>query len=402
MKKHRCLLSLIIFIMFSFSLYSQSSALVLMNLDIEDEDLLNETKEQIVTQVKKELERKNLAYLDEVSIASIISDKKLSEDQLIEETVLYTLGKEAGVPVVITVEALEKESFLEFIVAAFDVEGEKALASNRKVSSSSVSRHIMINSSISSILDKLTGEYGIASIALEPKVRKITFISDQEGLEIYTDNGEYLGEIAQSILNVTDREFDIGTELLVVKKLFGYRDAYEVVTLDKERSTVTLEDLNKAQVLAFQMNWTYMQLLGLGTGIRYYPVPDWMFVSFDNYVYIQKDFSTDYGNESYHNDFRFLIGTYLFSGPESLFRFNVSIGGGVIFSYPYDRSETYYDYYLNLLNISLELNLADWSFYIRPELKIALNLDENSYLDGGLILSTESIPPITIGVLKKW
>jgi hypothetical protein len=373
-----------------------------MNLAIADEAVRDETSNQIKKQLTKELKRQNLSYEDEFLVSSTIEEMKLAGPLLIEKDMVYKLGNQAGVPVVITVEALEKEKFLQFTIKAYDIAGEREIVVDQKVSRTPVTRYIMINDSITFVTGKLTGDYGVVTLVKEPKVRKITFFSEHEGMRVFLANGEYLGEIAHSILNVTDREFEIGSELVLIKKLNGYRDGEEVILLEKDKLSVSLSDLVKTQVMALQLNWTYTQLLGVGAGLRYYPVADWMFLSFDNYVYIGKDFTTSNGSETFHNDFRILVGTYLWLGPDSPFRFNLSLGGGVIFTYPFDREGIFYDYYLNMLNISLELNYQDWSFYIRPELKISMGLGDNSLLDGGPILTANYIPPITVGVLKKW
>jgi len=402
MSSKKYLVILILLSVISFSLYSESAALVLMSLSITDEAEYNDTKVQIEKQIIKELKRQNLEYRDKSYVTSTISEMGLEGELLIEETAVYKLGKEADVPVVITVEAKEKENFLEFIIKAYDIEGNQEIASDRKVSRSSVTRYIMINSSISYVTDKITGEYGIESIIEDPKVRKITFIANQEGMKVYMPDGEYLGEIVHSILNVTDREFEIGTQLLITKKLKGHRDHEQLITLDDERSAVPLSDLIKAKTIGLEFNWTYMQLMGLGTGIRYYPIPDWMYVSFDSYFNLQKDFSASNGAETVHSDMRLLLGLYLGLGPEKIFRVSVSLGGGIILSYPLDRSGVYYDFYISPINISLELNFDDWSFYLRPEMKIALGIGDNSLHEGGIVLSDSNIPNISLGVLRKW
>lgn len=400
MKKNLLLIVYIAF--YSFSLFSQSAALILTYFEIADQSLLMETTEQIKKQLIAELDRQNLDYWDDTSVASAIRSKNLSGRALIEQETALDLGKIAQVPIVITVEVLDQETFLEFIITAWDVEGQKEIISDRKVSRSSITRYIMINTSIDYVADELTGEYGVAAFHRDPKVRKITFISNQEGMEIYMADGELLGEITHSILNVTDREFEIGTKLLITKKLNGYRVGEQYVFLDKEKSAVPLSDLKKAQILALETNWTYMQMMGIGSGLRYYPIADWMFVSFDSYFYLQKDFSTDYGNEILHSDMRLLAGLYLGFGPEKLFRISVSLGAGVILTLPVNQSTNYADFYINLLNVSFELNFDNWAFYLRPELKIALGLGENNLLEGGIIYSDYYIPPITLGVLRKW
>ncbi|MBI9098370.1 MAG: hypothetical protein JEY91_07820 [Spirochaetaceae bacterium] len=383
------------FILFSLTVYSQSAVLVLDYFEIEDEKLRTEISDQIQKQLTEELERVNLEYRDDSFVASAIRDKGLGSRQLIEEVTALELGRAADVPVVITVSAIDKTTFLEFVITAWGIESEK-------VSRSSVTGYIMINSSIAQIVKKLTGEYGIDSIPQELKVRKITFISNQEGMEIYMPDGELLGEITFSILNVTDREFDIGTKLLITKKLKGYREADQYIYLGREKTAVPLSDLKEVKSLALEFNYTFPQLMGAGSGIRFYPVPDWMFLSFDSYFYLQKDFSSPYGNEMTHSDFRFLAGIYIGFGPESLFRVNVSTGLGIILSYPLDRGGVYTDFYINALNITLELNFDDWSYYLRPELRFGIELGDNNLFDGKLFLSEVNVPVITLGVLRKW
>ena len=389
-------------LLFSLALCSQSAVLVLEYFEIEDEKLRTEISDQIQKQLTEELERVNLGYRDDSFVASTIRDKNLDRRQLIEEDTALELGSAAGVPVVITVEAIDKTTFLEFVITAWDIGTQKVIVSDRKVSRSSVTGYIMINSSIAQVVKKLTGEYGIDSIPQELKVRKITFISNQEGMEIYMPDGEFLGEITFSILNVTDREFEIGTKLLITKKLKGYREADQYIYLGREKSAVPLSDLKEVKSLALEFNYTFPQLMGAGSGIRFYPVPDWMFLSFDSYFYLQKDFSSPYGNEMTHSDFRFLAGIYIGFGPESLFRVNVSTGLGIILSYPLDRGGVYTDFYINALNITLELNFDDWSYYLRPELRIGIGLGDNNLFDGGLFLSEINVPVITLGVLRKW
>jgi hypothetical protein len=396
------LLTILYILIFSISLFSQSAALVLNYFDIADEKLKVETEEQLKKQLEEELDRQNLEYWDDSYVASAIRSKELTGRQLIDQATALELGQIAEVPVVITVEALERETFLEFIITAWDVEGQKEIANDRKVSRSSVTRYIMINASIDYIVDKLTGEYGIEIQAPDPKVRKITFISNQEGLEVYMPDGELLGEITHSVLNVTDREFEIGTKLLITKKLKGYRESEQYIFLNKEKSAVPLSDLKKAQTMALEFNWSYTQLMGVGSGFRYYPRADWMFVSFDSYFYLQRDFSTDFGTDITHSDMRLLAGLYLGFGPESIFRVNVSLGAGLIISYPIYRSDAYTDFYINPINIAMELNFEHWSFYLRPELKITLGIGDKNLHKGGIVLSDYNVPAITLGVLKKW
>ena len=192
MKNKKYLLTFIYILSFSMVIFSQAAALVLTHFDITDEELMKETQEQVTEQMQKELSRQNLEYWDDSYVASAIRNRELTSFDLMKQNVAIRLGKEAEVPVVITVQAYEKENFLEITISAWDVTGEQKIAEDRKVSRSSVTRFIMINSSISYVTDQLTGEYGIPSITEDPMVRKITFISNQEGLEVYMPDGEFL------------------------------------------------------------------------------------------------------------------------------------------------------------------------------------------------------------------
>ncbi len=402
MNKKRNFLLAVFFIVFPISVFSESEALVLTYIEIDDEAVKSDTEAQIFKQLKKELERQNMVFRDESYVASSIQELNLSGKSLISQDSVLQLGKTAGVAVCITIEVVEKGNLLEFIATAWDINGEKKIASDRKISRSSITKFIMINSSIAYITTQLTGESGVATVIEDVKVRKITFLSNQDGLEIYMPDGTLLGIITNSVLNITDVEYEIGTNLLIKKKLKKHRTDKQLIILDSAKSVVPLSNLEKAVTLAFDMNWTYMQLMGIGAGIRFYPIPDWAFFSLDNYFYVQKDFSTSSGTETIHDDIRFLFGVYIGIGPKSIFRVSVSTGFGVILSYPIHRAGVLVDVYANAVNVSLEINLEEWSFYLRPELKIAMGIGDNKLHEGGIIISEYNVPAITIGVIRKW
>ncbi|MBN2658300.1 MAG: hypothetical protein JXR86_14665 [Spirochaetales bacterium] len=402
MKKTAFLLIFIVSTAISFPLFGEQAALVLENISIGNEASLEKIKAQVREKLTEELERQNLLYRDETYVASAIASANNKPEEYDRSETVLQLGEAADVPVVLVVSVHEKGSLLEIAITAWDIAGKKAIATERSVSKSEITQYIMIDSSITRIVSKLTGEYGVQIAMEEPKVRKITFLSNQEGMEVYLSSGELLGTIIHSVLNVTDREYEIGTRLLIVKKLKGYRSSEQYVYLDRERSVAPLGDLVKAQTLALEFNWTYTQLMGAGTGIRFYPIPDWLYVSFDSYFYLQKDFSSDSGLEMTHNDLRLLGGLYLGLGPGSIFRVSASLGLGIIVSYPLNSNEVYFDTYINAVNLALELNLDDWSFYLRPELRIFLGIGESSLNKGGISLSEWNVPQISLGVMRKW
>ena len=402
MRKRVIYLIFFLFTVLTGSLFADQAALVLENITLPDEQASEKVRTQIREKMKEELERQNLQYLDQSSVALVMDAGSITADQFGDREIILQLGRSASVPVVLVVSVQERNSLMEVHITAWDINGEKEITSERNVSKSEVTQYIMINSSISKVVRKLTDEYGVDIVQKEPKVRKITFLSNQDGMKVYMANGDFLGEIDNSVLTITGVEYDIGTKLLIIKELDGYRPGEQYIFLDKEKSAVPLSDLVKAQNMALEFNWTYTQLMGVGTGFRFYPIPDWLYISFDSYFYLQEDFSTPSGLEMTHSDMRLLAGLYLGFGPENLFRISASLGLGFILSYPLNSDNLYFDTYINALNLALELNFDKWSLYLRPELRIALNIGNSSIYKGGIILNEWSIPHITLGVIRKW
>ena len=59
------------------------------------------------------------------------------------------------------------------------------------------------------------------------------------------------------------------------------------------------------------------------------------------------------------------------------------------------------DWYLNLINVILELNFRRWIVYTRTEGKYALDLGRNLLGQGWLSFS-QGPPPMTVGFMWKW
>ena len=149
-----------------------------------------------------------------------------------------------------------------------------------------------------------------------------------------------------------------------------------------------------------EFNWTAGQVLGFGVAQRYYLKPDLSYAAAELYNYVQTNFTESH--PLFHHDLRLLYGGYLFTGPDDVFRLGWSTGAGMILTwFTIPDQGLYADWYLNLINICLELNYRRWLVYLRAEGKYALGLGRNLLGQGWLSL-TKGPPPITVGFMWKW
>ena len=78
-----------------------------------------------------------------------------------------------------------------------------------------------------------------------------------------------------------------------------------------------------------------------------------------------------------------------------------SVGLGIVLSDSVVPRRFRTDFYLNVINTWLELNIQQWMFYVRVELKYGLDIGNNRW-GGGWQTFFGFLPPITFGVARKW
>lgn len=155
--------------------------------------------------------------------------------------------------------------------------------------------------------------------------------------------------------------------------------------------------------LETEAGWTAGQLIGAGVGFRAYPVPDWLFVCLSFYPYGQAPASST-GCWLFHLDSEILVGSYLFFPPDSFFRLGASAGVGFILSEVISGqidTMSYSDIYLNLLSAWAEMDLPPVSFFIRPELKLALGITSPNLLGTSFMLLGNAFVPVTLGATVR-
>jgi hypothetical protein len=235
-----------------------------------------------------------------------------------------------------------------------------------------------------------------------PVVEQIALLSEDEGAEIYLGDEGFVGRITDGRLVLPPIPFAIGAKVSIEKRMEEYHNAAETVKLKEPQMTIKLEPLRKKAYAATELNWTLGQLLGFGLAQRFYLVPDSSYFSAEHYFYVQHNFSDS--KPVFHHDLRVLFGGYLFAGPHSLLRFNLSTGFGLIVTYFALRDQPVYaDYYWNLVNVAFELNFRKYIFYIRSEQKYTLGIGPDSLLGRGwLSVFGEGPTAFTLGLARKW
>ena len=113
--------------------------------------------------------------------------------------------------------------------------------------------------------------------------------------------------------------------------------------------------------------------------MRWYVIPDTLFVGLDNYFYVQS-----YQNERqaiYHNDLRAMVGLYVLLPPTSPFRLGLATGFGTIVTDVFEA--TAFDLYVSLVDVWAQIEILDWLvLFMRSEVKWALG-NENNLLGAG-------------------
>jgi hypothetical protein len=188
-----------------------------------------------------------------------------------------------------------------------------------------------------------------------------------------------------------------GTPLQVTKHKAGYHDAVQAV---KAARQVALTPLVKKSSLAMELDWTIGAILGAGTALRWYPVPDGLFVSLGAYAFFQPAVNPA-PRGVVHGDASLALGGYVLLPPDAPVRLSVASGAGVVLSiYTLPGFPLYTDYYLNLVSVTLETRVLGPPLFLRIDSRYALGLGTSLVGRGW---TRNGLPPLmTIGVLFRW
>jgi hypothetical protein len=282
----------------------------------------------------------------------------------------------------------------------YDVQARAFVTGILRTGRLSLSMYNLIDGAVKELLPqiRLIGQAPVLPAAAQAE--QITLLSADEGAEILLAGSQPVGAIESGSLVLPPIPFPVGSAITVEKRKPGYHPSRESLLIKEQVQAFKLRPLRRQARWATELNWTYGQVLGFGLAQRYYLKPDVTFLAAEHYFYLQHNFAG--GLPVFHHDLRALFGAYLFTGPDSVFRLGVSTGLGFVVSYfGVPGLGAFTDFYLNLVNISLELNFSRFLLYLRPEGRYALDIGRN-LLGRGWMNVAGGPPPITVGVVWKW
>jgi hypothetical protein len=216
---------------------------------------------------------------------------------------------------------------------------------------------------------------------------------------VVLEGSKSVGRIQDGALVFQTGGVKAGTPLRLEKRQDGYHTVWQTVPAAPR---IALAPIPRKDNLTIDAEWTLGQIEGAGAGIRWYPIPDWVFTGFSEYL------STDIplvpnGSLPLHADSNLVLGLYLFWPPQSPFRMAISTGAGTILSvFPGTSLPLFTDVYFNLVNLHLEWNVAGYRVFARIQGKVPLGIGNNLLGSKGPLYWGPWFPPIALGVVIPW
>ncbi len=324
------------------------------------------------------------SWKDAAASRSVDLAKPISEPDALD--VAHSVGAALAVTGLYTVQNDE----IYYSIQCWNVSAERLAAGVQSTTPFNLAFFSELNISLSTEL--------IPKIAASARQRPgVVLVSPDEGMRVRLSGDEDIGRITDGKLAVPADSIVPGTKVMLAKSKPGYHPAEQTVILSPGKD-VALTPLVREHHYGLELNWTLGQLLGAGAAIRSYLVPDWTFLTFGSYLWVQPPLNFVL-RVVIHADFFTGIGTYVFLKPDAPVRIGVSTGAGIILSVPSTPLGAWSDVYLDVFNWWLEAGLPGTTVYIRQEYKYALGGDASLLGQGWMI---QNFPPTTVGVLFKW
>ncbi len=355
--------------------------------------------------LRLELEQAGVSMVPADRVREIVAKRSMPARDLLEPQAAVSAALAAGGEIALGGYIALQDDVLQVSLRAFDVSTGILLAGLLRSYPFDISLYSRLWQDVVEMLEQAVTVPGsnvrsaVPAAAAPAEETALTFTSSQEGTEVFLPGGKSIGRIANGRLALPVGEVDILYPLVIEKRLDGYHGGRQVVQGD---GVIALSPLAKASGFAVETDWTLGQLLGLGTALRLYLLPDTLFVAPSVYVSGQPPIGPA-GNTAFHVDAAIQIGVYLYFPPESPFRVGASAGGGAIFSWVQSTNlPVFFDPYVDIASLWIETNLPWFSITLRSDLKYALGGQGPNLLGEGLILWAGFLPPISLGVLFRW
>jgi hypothetical protein len=325
------------------------------------------------------------------------------------------MAHDLGAQMVITGFYYVSEQRITINIKCYDVAQKKLITGVLRSGSTGLSIHNLIARILEGMLVGMKALYNVKEASFQEPViietgvgdtkklfmESLTLTSSMEGMQLLLPGQILLGEIKDGLFT-TNLPFALNTTLKIEKQKEGYHTGKQKITLKQESQETKIQPINRKNRYGLEVMTTTGQFLGLGLGFCYYLNPDYFFVSAEDYFFAQHTLHPE-DQPVFHNDFRLLVGHYLW-GPNTRFRMMLSAGIGDVatfFTVPGLRPKN--DIYLSLPNIQYEYNLSNWSIYLRQEFKYALGVGPNLLGRKWLFMDNQrKLPILTLGVMRKW
>jgi hypothetical protein len=285
-------------------------------------------------------------------------------------------------------------------IKCYDVQAAAFVTGVLRTGRLNLSMYNLIDGAVKELLPQIRLIGQAPALPAPAQAEQITLISPDEGAEILLAGSQPVGAIEEGSLVLPPIPFPLGSAITVEKRKPGYHPSRESLLIQEPVQSFKLRPLRRQARWATELNWTFGQVLGFGLAQRYYLKPDITFIAAEHYFYLQHNFAG--GLPVFHHDLRALFGVYVFTGPDSVLRLGMSTGVGFILTYfAIPDQGAFTDFYLNLVNVSLELNFPRFLVHLRSEGRYALGIGKD-LLGRGWLNVANGPPPISLGVVWKW
>lgn len=238
----------------------------------------------------------------------------------------------------------------------------------------------------------------------------ITVYCNQDGASVYLSDTDLMGTISGGELILPFHPLALNQELKVTVQHEGYYDQEEVIVLDQGEIGVKIGELYKAAIAALDFYYTPPSFIGAGIGVRFYPIKDDLFIELKSYFFGSGLFD-DTRNVMFHNELTLKVGYYPVLKGNRKLRFNINTGIGMLNSIVMDSTTseetatTYFDWYISMVEVAIELNLPKVSLYLSPEVRYYNpgNPGEKALLPSGMLDSSKGSDfPVIVNMGVIW
>ena len=349
--------------------------------------------EQAITEsIREAFSSRGYSVVPESAWKEAAAARGLDEDALVQSPEALSLAQSLGADLAVTGVFSVQQDEITYSLQCWQV------ATGRLASSAEQTTpfNLAFFSALSlELIDDLLP--GLRPVSARPGER-VVFTSPDEGMEVVLSGDLSIGRITNGRVSWPVDASSTGSRVRVEKRKNGFHRSFQVVTLTPG-TEIRLTPLAPEHLNAVEVDWTVGQLLGAGVTARRYLVPDWFYISMGNYFFVQPPV-TPAPRAVIHDDFSVGIGGYVMTPPEWPVRVGLSTGvGTIITDFTVPGFPAYYDIYLDVVNVWLEVRIAGVALFLRQEYRYSLGISDNLLGKGWLL---NGFPPTTVGVLFPW